>query len=64
MVILLAEEPVGFFVLHRCGETYDFTDNDNAICGYPINSAAVISLEEMDACSKRLNHSPWKCQRL
>jgi RimJ/RimL family protein N-acetyltransferase len=31
VVIHFENEPVGFFVLHECGEIYDFTENDNAI---------------------------------
>lgn len=30
-VILIDEEPVGFFVLHRSEETHDFTVNDHAV---------------------------------
>ncbi|WP_231877909.1 GNAT family N-acetyltransferase [Ferroacidibacillus organovorans] len=31
VVIFIDEEPVVFFVLHKCGETSDFTENNTAI---------------------------------
>ena len=53
---------------HMVGKSANLSGGDFGthitFCGYPVSSASVIVLVDMDACSNRLNHSPWKCRRL